>query len=130
MVGQRANGKGFWASLIQPFNQVVSEIDGDFAATAVSEAISTEAKPRQVSCFGSGIIDLFRRGPSPEWGVPLIRFRGEDQKIIHVVGFHEILRVAQFVSGLGGFANDHVFIHAMIFSVAIAINDANLRSWS
>ena len=59
----------------------------------------------------------------------LIRLRSEDQKIIHAVGFHEILRVEQFVSGLGGFANDHVFTHAMISSVAIAINDANLRSW-
>jgi hypothetical protein len=59
----------------------------------------------------------------------LIRLRSEDQKIIHAVGFHEILRVEQLVSSLGGFANDHVFTHAMIFSVAIAINDANLRSW-
>ena len=57
-----------------------------------------------------------------------IRLRSEDQKIIHAVGFHEILRVAQFISGLGGFANDHVLAHAMIFSVAIAIDDANLRS--
>jgi hypothetical protein len=60
----------------------------------------------------------------------LLRLRSEDQKIIHAVGFHEILRIAQFVSGLGGFANDYVFIHAVIFSVAIAINDANLSSRS
>jgi hypothetical protein len=60
----------------------------------------------------------------------LLRLGSEDQKIIHAVGFHEILRVAQFVSGLGGFANDHVFAHAMICSVATAINDANPGSRS
>lgn len=62
-------------------------------------------------------------------GRTLIRLRSEDQKIIHAVRFHEILRVEQLVSSLGSFPNDHVFTHAMIFSVAIAINDANLRSW-
>src|SRR5580658_503604 len=61
--------------------------------------------------------------------VPLVWLCTEDQEIIHSVGFYEILRVAQFVSGLSGFANDYVLIDAMIFSVAIAINDANLGSW-
>jgi hypothetical protein len=61
--------------------------------------------------------------------VPLIRLRGKDQKIIHAVGFYEILRVAQFVSGLGGFANDCVFSDAMIFCIAIAVDDANPGSW-
>jgi len=58
-----------------------------------------------------------------------VRFRGEDQKIIHPIAFHEILEVMQFESGLGSFANDHVFTDAVILRVAIAINDANLRSW-
>jgi len=61
--------------------------------------------------------------------VPLVWLCTEDQEIIHAIGFYEILRVAQFVSGLSSFANDYVFTDAMIFSVAIAINDANLGSW-
>jgi hypothetical protein len=60
----------------------------------------------------------------------LVRLPSEDQKIIHAIGFHEILLVEQFVSGLDGFANDHIFTHAMIASVAIAINDSNPSSWS
>ena len=60
----------------------------------------------------------------------LVRLPSEDQKIIHAVGFHEILRFAQFVAGLGGFANDHSSIHPMICSVAIAINDSDPGSWS
>jgi hypothetical protein len=87
----KANGKGFWASLIQPFNQVVSEINGDFAATAVSVAISTKAKPRQVGCSGWGILISSAEALSQNEGCPLIRLPSEDQKIIHPVGFHEIL---------------------------------------
>jgi hypothetical protein len=60
----------------------------------------------------------------------LVRLPTEDQKIIHAVGFHEILRVAQFVAGFGGFANNHIFIHSMIRSVAIAIDDSNPGSRS
>ena len=68
--------------------------------------------------------------PCPDWKLPiLVRFRGEDQKIIHPIAFHEILEVVQFESGLGSFANDHVFTDAVILPVALAINDANLRSW-
>ena len=66
---------------------------------------------------------------SPLEIVRLVRLRGEDQKIIHPVAFHEILDVVQFVSGSCSFANEHIFIDAMILPVAVAINDANLRSW-
>jgi len=60
----------------------------------------------------------------------LVWLPSEDQKIIHAIGFHEILCVEQFVSGPDIFANDHIFTHAMIGSVAIAINDSDPSSWS
>jgi hypothetical protein len=72
------------------------------------------------------VVNDYTQNTLNEWALALIPLHNEDQKIIYAVGFHEILCVAQFVSRLRRFANDHIFTYAVIFPVAIAINDANL----
>ena len=99
-------------------DSVCLELDSPVAAVPVSLQIREK---ENIHTASAEVLATTRRA--------LIRLLSEDQKIIHAVGFHEILRVTQFVSGLGGFANDDVFTHAMIFSVAIAINNADLGSW-
>ena len=98
-------------------DSVCLELDSPVAAVPVSLQIREK---ENIHTASAEVLATTRRA--------LIRLRSEDQKIIHAVRFHEILRVSQFVSGLRSFTNDHISTHSMIFSVAIAINDANFRA--
>src|ERR1700685_3944428 len=52
----------------------------------------------------------------------------EYQKIIHFVAFYKVIFFLQTVPCLLCFVEDHVAAKAVIFAVAVAVDDSNLRS--
>src|SRR5579862_986910 len=54
----------------------------------------------------------------------------ENQKVIHLVGLYEIIFSSELISGLAGFADYHITHNAVVFTVAVAVDHADFRSFA
>jgi len=52
----------------------------------------------------------------------------EHQKVVFAVIFYEVVLLDQLIARLSGFLNDDIFLDAVIFAIAVAVNYADARS--